>query len=142
MNKAAMQRRVWENLSQLKVTYRNGPLGRQGWKWFSGQGPLPGDRVPDIDCVRAEGGGQTTLHAELGNKWALVMPGRVVSDEHAAVVAKRLGDDAMSMLVADHDANRESMLVRPDAHLGWRGRADPDALDRWLTAVAREGRAG
>lgn len=50
MNKASMQRRVWENLSQLKVTYRNGPLGRQGRRWLSGQGPLPGDRVPDLEC--------------------------------------------------------------------------------------------
>jgi 4,5-epoxidase len=142
MNQAWMQRRVWEYLSQLKVTYRDGPLGRQARKWFSGQGPLPGDRVPDVECVRAEGGGRTTLHAELGNKWALVLPGRTVSDEHAAVVAKRLGDDAMITLVADHDPNGAIMLVRPDAHLGWRGRADPDALDRWLTAVARQGRAG
>jgi 4,5-epoxidase len=72
----------------------------------------------------------------------MVMPARMVSDEYAAVVAKRLGDDGMITLVADHDANGEIMLVRPDAHLGWRGRADPDALDRWLTAVARQGRAG
>jgi 4,5-epoxidase len=142
MNKASLQRRVWENLSQLKVTYRNGPLGRQGWTWFSGQGPLPGDRVPDIECVGVEGGGQTTLHAELGNRWALVVPGRMVGDECVAVVAKRLGDNGMVTLVADHDANGAIMLVRPDAHLGWRGRADPDALDRWLTAVARQDRAG
>jgi len=176
MNKASTQRRVWENVSQLKVTYRDGPLGRQARKWFSGQGPLPGDRVPDIECERADGGGQTTLHAQLGNKWALVMPaqlegdeyaavvakrlgddgmitlvtdpdsnlvmpGRTVSDEYAAVVAKRLGDDGMITLVADDHSNREIMLVRPDAHLGWRGRADPDALDRWLTAMARHGRA-
>jgi 4,5-epoxidase len=66
--------------------------------------------------------------------WALVLPGSMAGDEHAAVVAKRLGDDAMITLVADHDANREILLVRPDAHLGWRGRADPAALDRWLTA--------
>jgi 4,5-epoxidase len=142
MNKASMQRRVWETASQLKVTYRNGSLGRRARKWFGGQGPLPGDRVPDIECVRAEGGGQTTLHAELGTKWALVMPGPMVSDEHAAVVAKRLGDDGMITLVAAHDSGGEIMLVRPDAHLGWRGRPDPDALDRWLTAVARQGRAG
>jgi 4,5-epoxidase len=141
MNRASMQRRVWENLSQLKVTYRHGPLGGQARKRFSGRGPLPGDRVPDIECVRAEGGGHTTLHAELGDKWALVMPGPMMSDEYAAVVAKRLGDHAMIMLVAHHDANREIMLVRPDAHLGWRGRAGPDALDRWLTAVVRQGRA-
>jgi len=177
MNKPSMQRRVWENLSQLKVTYRNGPLGRHARKSFSGRGPLPGDRVPDFECVRAEGGGRTTLHAELGNKWALVMPGRTVRDEYAAVVAKRLRDDGMISLVADDDANlvmpgrtvsdeyaavvartlgddgmvtlvadqdsgEEIMLVRPDAHLGWQGRADPDALHRWLTAVARHGRAG
>jgi 4,5-epoxidase len=65
----------------------------------------------------------------------------MVSGEYVAVVAKRLGDDAMITLVADHDANREILLVRPDAHLGWRGRGDPDALDRWLTAVTRHGRA-
>jgi len=141
MNKASMQRRVWENLSQLKVTYRNGPLGRQARRWFSGQGPLPGDRIPDIECVRAVGG-HTNLHAELGNRWALVMPGRVVSDQYAAVVAKRLGDDSVITLVADHDSNGEILLVRPDAHLGWRGRGDPDALDRWLTAMTRHGRAG
>jgi 4,5-epoxidase len=142
MNKASMQRRVWESLSQLKVTYRNGPLGRQARKWSSGQGPLPGDRIPDIECVRAEGGGQTTLHAELGNKWALLMPGRMVGDEHAAVVAKRLGDDGMITLIADHDSNGEIMLVRPDAHLGWRGRAGPHSLDRWLTDATEQGRAG
>jgi 4,5-epoxidase len=141
MNKPSMQRRVWENVSQLKVTYRNGPLGRRAPKWFSVEGPLPGDRVPDIECERA-GGGHTSLHAELGNTWALVVPGGMVSDEHAAVVAKRLGDDGMITLVADRDSSGEIMLVRPDAHLGWRGRAGPGALDRWLTAMARHGRAG
>ena len=177
MNKPSMQRRVWETVSQLNVTYRDGPLGRRARRRFSGQGPLPGDRVPDIACVRADGGGRTTLHAELGSKWALVMPARTADDEYAAVVAKRLRDDGMVTLVADQDSNvvmpgrtlsdeyaavvakqlgdddiitlvadpdfsDEVMLVRPDAHLGWRGRADPDALDRWLAAVARHGRAG
>jgi 4,5-epoxidase len=124
------------------VTYRNGPLGHKARRWFSSQGPLPGDRVPDIECVRAEDDRPTTLHAELGNRWALVLPGWKASDEYAAVVAKRLGDDGMVTLVADHDAaNGAIMLVRPDAHLGWRGRRDPGALDRWLTALARQGRA-
>jgi 4,5-epoxidase len=142
MNMAWLQRRVWETLSQLKVTYRDGPLGRQGRRWSSGQGPLPGDRVPDLGCVRANGGGPTTLHAELGNRWALVLPARTMSDEYAAVAAKRLGHDAVITLVADHDPTGAIMLVRPDAHLGWRGHGDPDALDRWLTAMTRHGRAG
>ena len=34
MNRASIQRRVWENVSQLKVTYRHGPLGRRGRRWF------------------------------------------------------------------------------------------------------------
>ena len=67
---------------------------------------------------------------------------KVQHGECAAVVAKRLGDDGMSTLIADHDAHGELMSVRPDAHLGGRGHADPEALDRWLTAVTRQGRAG
>jgi 4,5-epoxidase len=176
MNRESMQRRVWETLSQLKVTYRDGPLGQPARRRFAGHGPLPGDRVPDIECARAEGGERTTLHAELGSRWALVMPGRTASDEYTAIAAKRLDDEGMITLVADEDANLvtpgrtvsdeyaaivsktlgdgvttliadgdaggEILLVRPDAHLAWRGHADPDALDRWLTAVARQGRAG
>lgn len=69
-----------------------------------------------------------------------MVPGRMESDGYAAVVAKRLGDDGVITLVADHDASGEIMLVRPDAHLGWRGRADPDALDRWLAAATQNGR--
>jgi 4,5-epoxidase len=167
INRPSIQRRVWETLSQLKVSYRSGPLGAR--KRFSASGPLPGDRVADIECRRADSGGWTTLHAELGGRWALVMPERTVGDEYAAVVAKRLRDDGMVTLVSDRDdhlvmpgrtvsdeyaavvAKRlgdgrvttlladgdEIMLVRPDAHLGWRGRADPDALDRWLAAAVR-----
>jgi 4,5-epoxidase len=144
MNKPSLQRRVWENLSQLKVTYRNGPLGRRERRWLSGPGPRPGDRVADIACARADDGGTTTLHAELGNRWALVLPAPVLGDECNAVVTKRLGDDNVTTLIADHD-HGDILLVRPDAHLGWRGRATPDApgvLDRWLTAVTRQGRAG
>jgi 4,5-epoxidase len=139
-NRASVQRRVWENLSQLKVTYRNGPLGRGSRRWLPGGGPVPGDRVPDIECIRAEDGGRTTLHAELGNRWALVMPGPLMSDEHATVAAEWLGDEGVITLVADHDPDGEIMLVRPDAHLGWRARAHPDALERWLAAMTREGR--
>jgi 4,5-epoxidase len=157
MNRASMQRRVRENLSQLKVTYRNGPLGRRARRWLSGQGPRPGDRMPDIACVRAGDGAPTTLHAELGTRWALVMPARLAGDkgdECTAQAAKQLGDDNVVTLIADHDAGvgpeaqaddkaeAEAMLVRPDAHVGWQGRADSTALGRWLTGMARQGRAG
>jgi 4,5-epoxidase len=135
MRRPSMQRRVWETVSQLKVSYRRGPLGRR----FSNRGPVPGDRVPDVECVRADDGERTTLHAALGGRWALVLPAGTVGDECAAVVARRLGDERMIALIAPQE--RDVMLVRPDAHLGWRGPADPDALDRWLSSVARHGRA-
>ena len=54
------------------------------------------------------------------------MPGRMVGGEYAAVVARRLGDGGMITLLADQNSDREIMVVRPDAHLGWRGRAEPD----------------
>jgi hypothetical protein len=38
------------------------------------------------------------------------MPGRTVSDEYTAVVAKRLGDDRVTTLLADSE---EIILVRP-----------------------------
>jgi 4,5-epoxidase len=147
MNKAWMQRRVWEYLSQLKVTYRHGPLGKKARRWMRGQGLLPGDRVPDLQCARADDGRPTTLHAELGPTWALLTPTRHASDQSAAIAAKRLGHDHVTTLLTDHDPNHpvahgEIMLVRPDAHLGWRGPADSDALDRWLTSVTHHGHAG
>jgi 4,5-epoxidase len=128
MNTAPMQRRVSETVSQLKVTYRDGPLGGRARRGSSD--PRPGDRVPDIECERADGR-PTTLHAELGGSWALVMPGRMLGNEYAAVASKRLGD-VVTVIAQDPDG--EIMLVRPDAHLGWRGRGDPADLDRWLAA--------
>jgi 2-polyprenyl-6-methoxyphenol hydroxylase-like FAD-dependent oxidoreductase len=64
-----------------------------------------------------------------------------------AAKAVRSTGAASSLVLGNHVIARllrERVVVplRPDAHLGWRGRADPDALDRWLTAVARQGRAG
>jgi 4,5-epoxidase len=130
-----VQRRIWEGLSQLRVTYRDGPLGSRGRRWPRGSGPLPGDRIPDLDCTRADDGTPTTLHASLGAGWALVLPAGTPHDTLTAVAAARLGDHRVVTLVADHDPGDEAMLVRPDAHLGWRGRPDPDALDQWLAAA-------
>jgi hypothetical protein len=55
------------------------------------------------------------------------------------LVANRLGDHAMTALVASQDTNQDILLVRPDAHLGWRGRPDPDTLDQWLTTRTQHG---
>jgi 4,5-epoxidase len=140
MNRSLPQRLVWENASQLKVSYRNGPLARRRRSWLPGRGTQPGDRVADIERVRL-GGGRTRLHAELGRRWALVDPGGTVGDAHTAIATKRLGVDAVTRVRPSRDRGDDVMLVRPDAHLGWQGH-DPDALDAWLTGVLGHGRAG
>jgi 4,5-epoxidase len=135
-----LQRFVWESVSRLKVSHRNGPLARRARAWLPGRGTRPGERVADVECVRL-GGGRTRLHAELGSRWALVDPGGAAGEAHAAVTARRLGVEAVTRVRPTRDGGGDVMLVRPDAHLGWRGR-DPDALDAWLTSVLRHGRTG
>jgi 4,5-epoxidase len=111
MNLPVVQRLVWEQASQLKISYRKGPLGgRRGL----------GDRVPDRTI------GDTRLHAELGTRWVLLGP-----DELGAVARKRLGEEHVTVLPADGEA----MLVRPDGHLAWRAAPVPDALDERLTGI-------
>ncbi|MCS7481043.1 FAD-dependent monooxygenase [Umezawaea endophytica] len=122
MNRGFVQKAIWEKSSQLKVTYRGGPLG--GGHRF-GRGPRPGDRVPDRQCARADGTG-TRLHAELGSRWVLLG-----GADHALVARKRLGEERVTVLPTDG----ETELIRPDGHLAWRGHGGPDALDSWLTGI-------
>jgi 4,5-epoxidase len=110
MNLPLVQRLIRDHASQLKISYRKGPLGGRGL----------GGRVPDRTI------GETRLHAELGTRWVLLGP-----DELGAVARKRLGDGHVTVLPTDGDA----MLVRPDGHLAWRGAPVPDALDARLTGI-------
>lgn len=121
MNRGFVQKAIVEKSSQLKVTYRGGPLGGHRF----GRGPRPGDRVPDRPCTRPDGT-TTRLHAELGFRWVLLG-----DEECAAVARKRLGDERVTVLPTDGD----TLLIRPDGHLGWRGHEAPDALDSWLTGI-------
>ncbi|MGP4015513.1 FAD-dependent monooxygenase [Saccharopolyspora sp. 5N708] len=126
VNLQVVQRRVTWLASQLWVTYRKGPLG-------SGKGsrPRPGDRVPDLDC-RDEHGRPTRLHTELGGKWALLAPATTSLETLAP-----LGEHVVH-LIPDRPW-RESWLIRPDAHLAWRGTSQP-ALAQWLEKLLSGGR--
>ncbi|HEX8629630.1 MAG TPA: FAD-dependent monooxygenase [Catenuloplanes sp.] len=126
MNRPLVQRLITEASSQLKVSYRNGPLGA-GRRWPA-PGPRPGDRIPDLPCVRGDGT-TTRLHAELGARWAVL-----TDDEHAVRVGRaRLGDDAVVALRPVDPPRHSTMLVRPDAHLACYG--TPERLDTWLAAA-------
>lgn len=72
MNRPLVQRLIWEQASQLKVSYRGGPLAersRRRPRWA--RGARTGDRVPDLPCTAQDDRG-TRLHDELGPRWALL----------------------------------------------------------------------
>ncbi|AKS35673.1 FAD-dependent monooxygenase [Mycolicibacterium goodii] len=124
---AFVQRWTTYTASQLWVSYRKGPLGGRGPK------PRPGDRIPDRPCTRADGTA-TRLHPELGGRWILLWPRGVPVPDASAL--RRLGDFGATLR---HD-DAEAMLIRPDAHLAWRGAPDDMAgLDRWLATTLGSG---
>lgn len=140
MNRPLVQRLIWERASQLPISYRRGPLAARTWSR-----PRPGDRVPDLDCRRADGTA-TRLHAELRSGWALLAADPTLRTACADVAVEWLGAGAVARLESSSDAPRGALLVRPDAHLAWRG-TDPAGVRRWLaaalhrTAPARPGTA-
>lgn len=126
-----VQRWMTYTASQLWVSYRKGPLGARGSK------PRPGDRIADLACTRPDGT-HTRLHGELGGRWALLLPAHVSPGENVAVVQRRLGD-YVGMLTYQGD---EMMLIRPDAHLAWRGaHTAVTELDRWLATSLATGKS-
>ncbi|GAB3416180.1 FAD-dependent monooxygenase [Flindersiella endophytica] len=127
-NLPLIQRWATYTTSQLWVSYRKGPLGGRGGK------PRPGDRLPDLEVERDDGSA-SRLHAELGGRWALLVP-RTGANELEAAARQRLGDQ-VGMLRHDGD---QTLLVRPDAHLAWRGN-DLAGLGRWLDNALQYGRA-
>ncbi|MEE9243779.1 MAG: hypothetical protein V3U55_07060 [Mycobacterium sp.] len=109
------------------MSYRRGPLTPKG------QIPLslrPGDRVPDMDCRRRDGTA-TRLHRELAGRWALVIPtGGDITPAHARAIS-RLGDEVVVLDAAVSD----TLLIRPDAHLGWRHKHAEVKLEPWLDNI-------
>ncbi|HEX4247069.1 MAG TPA: FAD-dependent monooxygenase [Pseudonocardia sp.] len=157
MNRPRVQRWITEGSSQLLVSYRGGPLAPAGWPrtpaWRR-SGPRPGDRVPDLVCRRVDGS-TTRLHAELGRRWAVLGPagagkaagsaaaaGETAGSGAAAGEAAGSGSAAGDMVRAVLGTavtelrwdGPDTLLVRPDGHLAWRG-ADPAGMARWLAAA-------
>ncbi|MGW0890107.1 FAD-dependent monooxygenase [Saccharopolyspora sp. NPDC002578] len=127
MNTARVQNFLWRNASQLGVHYRGGPLAAR-WRG-RGSGPRPGERVADVVCSQ-EDGSLVRLHEALQGRWALLSgPGE---DASLAVAADLLGDGGVVRLTPREGRFTGIWLVRPDAHLAWRGAAAPVEMSRWL----------
>jgi 2-polyprenyl-6-methoxyphenol hydroxylase-like FAD-dependent oxidoreductase len=117
MNQGWVQNLITERASQLRVSYRHGPLGSRLSRFLPGV--RAGDRVADRTCSRFDGT-SVRLYDALGPEWALLGP-----EPLAGMARERLGD--VVALCGDRDA----LLVRPDGHLAWRG-TDVAGLQAWL----------
>ncbi|WP_431897656.1 FAD-dependent monooxygenase [Nonomuraea sp. bgisy101] len=126
----AVQRKLLQVSSQLGISYRGGPLAPRS----HGSGPRPGDRMPDIRCRRRDGG-ETTLHAAIGGRWAVLAGDEDEAARHAEAAAAQLGADMVIVLITVNKDVRDVVLIRPDGHIGWRGRPAPDKLTAWLNQV-------
>lgn len=129
----AAQRYATRTASQLSMSYRRGPLGGSP---LDGK-PRPGDRVPDLPCT-AEDGTATRLHAELGGHWVLLTSGEDPGADSEVAVARKWLGAALTVLHAPSRDRAAVRLVRPDAHLAWRG-SGADRLERWLAGALRRG---
>jgi 2-polyprenyl-6-methoxyphenol hydroxylase-like FAD-dependent oxidoreductase len=117
MNRGWLKNLITERASQLRVSYRHGPLGAGLSRFLPGL--RAGDRVADRTCTRFDG---TTvrLYDVLGPAWALLGPEPLTD-----AARERLGD------VVALRGERDALLVRPDGHLAWRG-TDAAGLRAWL----------
>ncbi len=133
-NLSVVQRRIAEAASQLKDTYRGGPLAPQSDARFA-RSPRPGDRIADLSC-ELEDGTLTRLYNELARRWVMVLPSR---GGNACVAAARefLGDELLTVTAVDHGV-RDALLIRPDAHLAWRGNPTSTSVSGWLSAALAE----
>ncbi|MFI7444497.1 FAD-dependent monooxygenase [Nonomuraea indica] len=128
----AVQRRLWLAASQLGISYRGGPLAPTSPRWMPGL--HPGDRMPDLPC-RLLDGDRTMLHAAIRGRWVVLADKPDVAARHAQAAAAQLGADLVVALTPLEPDSPDVALVRPDGHIGWRGRSAPDKLTAWLNQV-------
>lgn len=58
-----------------------------------------------------------------------------IADRHAQAAAAQLGTDMVTALTPVEPNSHDVVLIRPDGHIGWRGRPAPDKLTAWLNQV-------
>ncbi len=128
LNRPWVQRRIWDQASQLTLSYRGGPLAAAR-RWSPAW--RPGDRVPDLSCRRQDRS-CSRLHAELSPRWGLLAAPSPTAQGCLQVACDCLGCDRVVPLIPEGRPGRTVLLVRPDAHLAWRG-STSDGLRRWLS---------
>ncbi|HEV2100489.1 MAG TPA: hypothetical protein VGR45_16410 [Stellaceae bacterium] len=108
----AMQRRWLEAGSQLRVSYRGGPLAEitiaERLSSLFRDAPLAGDRAPSAACRLTPSGEATTLGRLTGAGWAPLLFGQSARDRRACAAAARAylnGVRVILVLPAESDGN-------------------------------------
>ena len=126
---APIQRWITYTASQLWVSYRR-PVGGTRAQAAARRS----DRRSDL-CPRGRHAVAAARRA--GRPVGVASAERRRGRRRAAGGRKRL-DDYLAVLRYD---GQQAMLVRPDAHLAWRGDPEDTAgIDRWLDVALRDGR--
>jgi 4,5-epoxidase len=135
MRVPAFQRRWVDSGSQLRVTYRGGPLARPATnsrlRPIFGHGPMAGDRGPDGPCRLLPTDTPTTLGEQARARWTLLLFGGPEPDQRSCVQAARLclGDDLQVFSIRRPIRNRKTSDARTEPntiledHLGELSRA-------------------
>ena len=133
MHRPAVQRRMWYSMSQLGVSYRGGPLGPHSPPCC--RRPAPAARRPGPRC-RVSVAGRTDdwvvrrAPRPVGSGLRGQRRGRAAGRGGAR--PPRSGGGGIASQPGDPSGAR---LVRPDGHLGWRGK-DLEGMTSWLdTAI-------
>jgi 4,5-epoxidase len=89
----AVQRWWVDTGSQLRVSYRGGPLAgasiRSRLSSLIQRAPMPGDRGPDAECRLSGTGAMGTLGQQLNAHWALLLFGGSEAEQRACAEAAR-----------------------------------------------------
>lgn len=123
----AMQRRWLETGSQLRVSYRGGPLaettiGDRLWSFIL-RAPLVGDRAPNATCRMVPSGKATTLGALTGAHWALLLFGLSAADRSVCAAAAQRHLDGLRIIRVLPDGSEGGL---PDALEAERAVQDDD----------------
>lgn len=107
----AMQRWWVDTGSQLRVSYRGGPLAEapisSRLSSFVRHAPMPGDRGPDAPCRLWATGEPTTLGHQAGAQWALLLFGGLEREHPDCVEAVRSRLDGEVRVIRIPSAGQE-----------------------------------
>lgn len=138
-----VQARAARRLSQVAISYPDGPLVARGARGVRGAGPAPGERAPDVALAPAEDPDRLWSRLGAGRHLLLAATDLAVTELAAAVAAAGIDRSLVDVVVAGEDQpwprRGRFALVRPDGVLAARGRcADLGPATAYLRRLVGE----